>query len=257
MLTDLKHYFIKRLVSVLFMGLLVIPITLLGQQKNVSTANQQWIQYYAQVPLNDHWSLLADGGHRWRDGFEESAQYIARLGAGYSFDSVTRISAGLAQLGFFSDGALDRTEVRPYQEVLLKKKFRKISLSHRYRVEERFLNAIRTDGDDLQSSNSFNVRFRYAITLAIPLFTIGEEQVEKEVLLNIGNEIFINAGKEIIHNIFDQNRLMVSPSLRMNENLTVALTWNYQFASTSAPGEFVNTNVIWLQVRQKLRFGVE
>jgi len=220
-----------------------------AQEKSVARANQQWFQYYAQLKLNGKWSLLADGGYRWKDGFKESSQYIARTGVGYSIKPGVRLAAGLAHLGFYTDGELVRIEFRPYQEVLLKRKIASLSLTHRYRIEERFFNYINSSSE---TPNSFNIRFRYSIMVAIPLFKLSKVQDDKAVILNIGNELFISAGQDIVHNVFNQNRLVISPSLKMSDQFTVSFTWNFQFASTSTPGQYVRTNVMWLQLKHKL-----
>ncbi len=220
-----------------------------GQKKRVSSTIQQWIQYYSAFNLDKKWSLLADGGLRWRDGFEERSQYIIRAGVGYSLKPEVRIATGIANLGFYSDGEQNTIEIRPYQKVSVKRNFGTISLSHRYRIEERFFNAINDGGE---TPNWFNVRFRYSVTLGIPLFKLSQDNEDIAVLLNVGNEVFLNAGNDIVHNIFDQNRLIVSPSLKMNRKLTFSFTWNYQFASSSRPAEFTTTHVAWLQIKHQL-----
>ena len=71
------------------------------------------------------------------------------------------------------------------------------------------------------------------------------------MVLNVGDEVFFNAGKNIVYNIFDQNRILVSPTVQFNKNFAVSLTYNYQFAATSTAATFNRTNVVWLQVKQK------
>ena len=70
--------------------------------------------------------------------------------------------------------------------------------------------------------------------------------------MNFGEEILINAGKKIVHNVFDQNRIAISPSVQWNDKLTIALTWSSQFAATSVPAHFKYTDVIWFQIKHKL-----
>ena len=221
-----------------------------AQEKNVTTGNQQWLQYYNQTKLGKNWVWLTDGGYRWRDGFEESTKYIARTGLGYSINPNMRVSAGLAYLGLYSSGKVSTVELRPYQEFLLKNGLNKIGISNRFRVEKRFFNPVIHEAFPTQ--NTFNFRFRYAITASIPLSRLSKDDPDKKLLLNIGNEIFINAGNEIVHDVFDQNRFTVSPSVQCSENLTFSLTWNSQFSSTSTPESYDNNNVMWLQVRHTL-----
>lgn len=226
------------------------PETVFGQQKNVVNGNQQWLQYYNQTKLNDKWTLLFDGGYRWKDGFQENSQYIARAAIGYNINTDLRISSGLAHLGFYSSDKIHRVEFRPYQEIIVNNKFNKIGLAHRYRIEERFFNPV-TNGK-IQPPNTFNFRFRYSLMLSVPLFKLSKVNADKMVLINIGDEIFINAGKNVVNNIFDQNRFIVGPSFGLSEGLALSLTWNSQFASASSQTIFNYTNVFWFQIKHKL-----
>lgn len=220
---------------------------LFGQNKDVTSGNQQWFQYYNETQLSEKWAWLSDAGYRWQNGFKESSQYLIRIGIGYNLNSNCRVSSGFAHLGFYSNDVLNRMEFRPYQEVQFKHNFNKIDLNHRYRIEERF--SYPYNNNQTKSESTFNFRFRYSIMVGIPLFKL---RGEKEIILNIGNEIFINAGKDIVNNVFDQNRFIISPSFKLNKQLTFSLTGNNQFASTTTQGNFENTYIIWLQIKHKL-----
>ncbi len=245
----LSHRY-RQLTCLLLFILLASTSTLLGQVKNISTGNQQWLQYYSQIQLSDRWTWLSDAGFRWKGGFEENSQYVIRTGIGYAINPTIRISTGFAHLGFYSSDKVDRVEFRPYQELLVENKFNKVGLNHRYRIEERFFNPV--INGQIQPSSSFNFRFRYSVIVSIPLFRLSKGESAKVFLLNIGDEIFINAGKEIVDRVFDQNRLIISPAFKLSEHLTLSLTWNSQFESTSTQAHFVYTNVFWLQVNQKI-----
>lgn len=238
---------LKNILSVIF--LLWINV-LMAQTKNTSTNNQQWLQYYNQIKLNEKWTWVNDGGYRWRGGFEESAQYILRTGIGYSINPNVRILTGFAHLGFFSDHAMNKVEFRPYQELVVKNRFNKIGITHRYRIEERFFNPI--VDRSIESPNTFNFRFRYSFMASFPLFGLSKTDPDKLFVLNIGDEIFINAGSSIVNNVFDQNRILISPSFLFSKNLTIALTWNSQFASTTQQASYRYSNIIWFQIKHNL-----
>ena len=221
-----------------------------GQQRLNIHDGQQWIQHYQQIDLDKAWHVAIDGGFRWRDGFSTQSQYIIRGAMGYAIGGNVSVRAGLAHLGFYRASSLDRIEVRPYQELKLRQEFGKFKLSHRYRAEQRFMSLLEAQDD--RHRHHFNWRFRYAISATMPVFTFHTGQ---KVLLTIGNEVFVNAGREVVDRFFAQNRLIISPSYKPNKNLRLALTWNYQFASTSEVGRFVHSQVLWLQTHH--RFGLK
>lgn len=247
---QILSYRTRQITCLLLFILTAGTSTLLGQAKNISTENQQWLQYYNQIQLSDKWTWLSDAGYRWKGGFEEHSQYVIRTGIAYAINAAIRISSGFAHLGFYSSDKIDRVEFRPYQELLVINKFNKVGLNHRYRIEERFFNPV-IDGQ-IQTPNSFNFRFRYSLMVSIPLFNLSKDRPEKVFIVNIGDEIFLNAGNSIIDRVFDQNRLIISPTFKLSDRLILSLTWNNQFKSTSTKARFIHTNVFWFQVNQKL-----
>ncbi len=221
-----------------------------AQVKEITTGNQQWIQYYNQSQLHEKWSLVTDGGFRTRNNFDEKSQYLVRTGLQYDLSPNLSITAGLGHLGFYSDGSKSRSEFRPYQELVLKNKFICLSLAHRYRVEERFFRNILPDNS---KTNSFNFRFRYRLLVNIPLWQ-SNKNPNKELSLNVGDEIFIHAGKDIVFNVFNQNRLLIGPAYQLNKKLAFSLTYNRQFSASNAPRQYQNNNIIWLGINHKMSF---
>lgn len=239
----------KKTIIFLLIG---VSISTSAQQKTINRSNQQWLQYYAQMKLSEKWTLLADGGYRATDNFRETVQYIARAGLDYTINPSIHVSAGFANLGFYSSGKENKIEFRPYEELLIKNTFKKFDITHRLRVEERFFNPV--INGNFKSPGTFNFRFRYFFMASIPLFNLSKKNVEEKILLNIGDEIFLNAGHEIVYNVFDQNRFIISPTLQFRKSFSVSFTWNSQFASTNTPATYNYTSVAWLQVRHKINF---
>jgi len=192
-------------------------------------------------------SLVSDFGNRWTDGFKTDSYYLARVGLDYNVNSTMRLAGGFAHFGYLTDGKITKAEYRTYQEMNLKNVFNKFSIKHRYRIEQR---SFRSVGSDVVT-NSFNWRFRYAVTFSIPMVKFDKGQ---QLKLNVINEIFINAGKQIVNKTFDQNRLMISPTFDFNKNLSLAVTYNNQIAGTATAGDFKHANVIWFQIKQKMDF---
>lgn len=225
-------------------------VTAPTQAQKILYSEQLWLHSYHEGKVSEKWSVLLDGGFRWRDGVDDKLAYIVRAGMGYSISQKLRLGGGFATLGAYSGNSVMRREYRPYQELLLKDQLGKLSLSHRFRVEERFFKDLTVDFATLD----FNFRFRYAIMLGVPLAHLSKKDRERKLILNLGDEIFLNAGKEIIHTIFDQNRLMISPTLQWNKSLSFSFTYNSQFGSTAQRDTYLKSDIAWLQIRHNLDF---
>lgn len=231
------------------LGLLLLVLPAFGQ-KQILTSNQIWLQSYHEGQISEKWTVLLDGGFRWRDGFDNKSAYIIRGGMGYSFSSKMRVSGGLAYQGVYALERIVRHEYRPHQEILHKSTWGKVKISNRLRIEERFFKDKILDA----ATVDFNFRFRYALMVSIPVANLSSENPSRKILLNVGDEIFLNAGNEVSDRVFDQNRLIFSPTLQWSENLSISLTYNSQYASTVLPDNFLQSRVYWLQIRHNLDF---
>lgn len=87
----------------------------------------------------------------------------------------------------------NRTELRPQLEIATKQKLNsKFSLGHRYWSEFRFF-------EDENGHFPFShIRVRYLLTLAY-------KPIDK-LTLKVYNDLHMNIGKDIVYNVFDQNR---------------------------------------------------
>lgn len=240
---------IKTVIKITFITL-AITMVASAQEKQITKGNQQWIHYYNESKLSTKWTLLTDGGHRWKDNLKESSLYIVRMGINYKLNSNMSSTIGFAHLGFYNSNKLNRVEFRPYQEINITNKYEPISILHRFRVEERiFYNVIE---GKIQSKSDFNFRFRYRFMLNIPIFELASTGTDKKLSLNVGDEIMINAGNNIIYNVFDQNRILVGPVIQFNENFAISLIYSSQFATTKFAGTYNSTDVLWIGINHKL-----
>lgn len=239
---------LRRLIT---FSIFFVSSVIVAQEKTVNKENQQWIQYYNQLKLSEKWSLLTDGGFRWKNDLKENSQYIIRTAANYKLNSTMSVSAGLAHLGFYDNsGNVNRVEFRPYQEYTISNAYKPISIQHRFRLEERIFYPV-IDGK-MQSDSDFNFRFRYRLLFNIPIFKLSSTDATKNVALSLGDEIMINAGNEIVNTIFDQNRILIGSVVTFDKNLSASIIYNNQFASTKTAGTYNHTNVIWLGITHKI-----
>lgn len=232
--------------AVLLVVFLSLSIPTMAQREVNSLPDQQWVQYYGAGNLNEHWVIFADAGFRWSNYFLIESQFLLRGALGYRFNNGLTAAAGYAYLGVYESAILTGHEHRPYQELSYQHQLAGLALSHRLRIEERFFNV-----NDIQSNE---VRYRYGLNLKLLSIALSASNPALVLDLNVGNEVFLQSGNELLPTAFAQNRFIISPNLHVSEALSFALTWNRQFSATVDDSRYNVANVFWLQVRHELNF---
>ena len=235
--------------TVLLLLILLIH-TVSFAQKKVTALNQQWLQYYNTTKISKNWTIKVDGGYRWNTAFTKPSLYLGRLIAEYKLDPAhILIGAGIATFGTYNAAEkVARIEIRPNQDFTINDKYKKFKLQHRFRVEERFFKTIST------GATSFNFRFRYRAFFTIPIVKLSKKNPESQLSLNVGDEIFINAGKSIVTNMFAQNRILIGPSVQLNKNWGLSLTYTYEYQSTAKPDSYNASDIFWFAIQHRLDF---
>jgi hypothetical protein len=222
-----------------------------GQNSSLSQNNQQWAQYYNQVSFKNKISLVSDFGFRSKNSFGEYAQYISRVGLAYQIYPEVQYTVGFAHLGCFTDNQLHKIEVRPYQEVLWTQKKKNIGLMYRIRVEERFFQTLE---EHRFVESTFNLRFRYYLKLTVPIHSYDKEKGLQKISFNVGNELFLNAGKQVQNQVFDQNRIILGPCFSFAKKLSCNLNYNFQYTNNRLNIEKSITHVVWLGVKHQINY---
>ena len=234
----------------------VIPILLIiaspsFAQRTTLNNNQQWMQYYTQTALGGGLVLYADAGVRRIDEFSSWSQHLLRAGMGYPLSGKLQGVTGLALFRFFQDDIHSRTEFRVWQEFNQPQHIGQILLQQRLRFEARYFR--NQPGGLFSDEKNFNIRLRYRLQTQTPVLPLSKKHPERMLLLTFGDEVFINAGREIVYNFFDNNRLMFGPSVQFGKDFSIGLLFNHQFGQRNRPATVESSEILWLTVNQ--RFG--
>ena len=111
------------------------------------------------------------------------------------------------------DGGFDYAlEKRIYQQLLWRSVNGRAKFLQRIRNEQRWHEVLNPDGS--VNRIRFSNRVRFLFSASIKIF-----EDEKRPRLVLSDEILFHFGEEIVYNTFDQNRLFVGISHRLNKNL--------------------------------------
>lgn len=199
-----------------------------------------WLAAFNTIRTGKSTSIHADVQWRSGDNVAYTQTLLLRTGLNYHLNKRSTITAGYAFIHNYRsisdvDGYLP--EHRIWEQYLYAHKVDRISISHRFRLEQRFLPAGVVDNDQISMDGSlFANRFRYFTRAVLPLqkgdsFDKGLfAALQNEVLLNIGNKQHVN-GKT-----FDQNRFYIAAGYRLNKKFDLEAGYLNQFVEGRTTG---------------------
>lgn len=204
--------------TILFFLLLLKVQTGFAQVTRANSYNTNaWFMYFGNHKLTDRFGLHAEVQLRRSQWFAESQQLLLRTGIDYYTKGNNRFTLGYAYVETHPYGDFPVANVFPehriWQQFLTSQTIGKFKLSHRYRLEQRMIGNATTG--EFKNGRSEN-RFRYMAKVTVNL-TSGEHPL----FLAAYDEVFVNFGKEVGYNIFDQNRLYGALGYTLSSQLKV------------------------------------
>ncbi len=167
-----------------------------------------WYAYVGDHKIADKYGVHLEAQLRVNDGVMRFQQLFFRTGLNYYFKNAF-ITVGYVFAETYPYGGFPAKrnfpEHRIWQQVQFKNQLDRFELVNRIRLEQRF-SKLPVNTTDLGSWIYTN-RVRYMLRTAIPFK--GKIIVDKSFYAYIYDEFFINFGKKVATNIFDQNRLGV------------------------------------------------
>jgi hypothetical protein len=208
--------------TILLLGFIVlINHTVIGQSNNVGT----WFVYFGNQKINDKWNIQSDFQYRDYRFLGQRNQLLARAGLGYNLKPQNHnFLLGYAYIANDSYDEFDfntstKIENRIYQQYLYKNKVGPNSLTHRFRLEERFF------------PNEFGLRARYFISVQKPLWS--KNIAKGNTYLSAYNELFV----DIKEPKFDRNRLYTGLGIGINESIRVETGYMIQAQKNITRGQ--------------------
>mgnify|MGYP002413066483 FL=1 len=174
--------------------------------------NIGWYNTFLTFRLSDKSSIQAEYQWRREDWITHWQQSLLRIG--YHVQLHPRVTArlGYGWIETFAYGEIPLnsfgkqfTEHRLFQAIVLQDEVRRLSISQRWMLEERWLGryanaaATKEEGFDLLG------RFRYLLRLQHPISKPSDNK--RFFYLAAYDELFIGFGRNVKENVFDQNRL--------------------------------------------------
>ena len=232
------------------MRILIVIISLLlslhaSAQKQVETQQQVWFRYFLKVPAGEKWQFRQEIDDRnfynpFRQHTFVSRTHIERkLGKGWN------IALGFA---YFDQATPQDPDVEDYTNVLeLRPSFEfayRHQLTDQITVLHRNWNELRYFPQQDGHYEFGNFRFRYKLEF--------HYSVSDFLDLYAFDEIFINVGKKIVYNTFDQNRYGVGAQFSIMKDLDFELSYINWFQQRSEGHAYYTRHIIRLALNQTI-----
>ena len=223
--------------------------TFLFGQKNVENQQLLWYGYYNKLQINQNWVLNSEVQER--HFYQPLVQHQLVFRTNLDRRILDDINVSLGFVVFLqspndpeSESTLMVPELRTDFGFNAKKKYKYFNVNQRFKVEARFFH--QTDNNELVGGYQFsNFRMRYQLGLNIPL--IKKQDAEK-LILKIKDEVMFNFGKNIVKNVFDQNRIYIGLNYPMNKNLAFEAGYLNWFQQRPSGTDFYNRDIIRFSV---------
>lgn len=187
----------------LLLFVIFLPFSLIAQQSEVGN----WLIYFGDKKINDRFNWHHEIQYRNYNIIGDTEQLLLRTGIGYNLtENNNNLHLGYAFIYSepYISGTEDKTnsnEHRIYQQFITRQQFNRVSLQHRYRFEQRFL------------EEDFQLRLRYFLSANVALNT--KQIQDGTVYLSLYNEIFVKPED----NYFDRNRVYGGVGYRFSKNV--------------------------------------
>lgn len=171
----------------LYFFILFLVLPLLSRAQTIAEDQSgSWLEFSGNNKIGGHWSIPLSGILKHNELFEQYHFSFIRTGVTYQFNSKTFLTGGVAYVHSKSYTDFGETTTTNqywlYEEFSLKPKFGRGILSHRWRLENRWIN----NADGTQFKNRARYRLQFTHPLNASMFII----MSNEVFANLKGQWF-------------------------------------------------------------------
>lgn len=221
-------------------------------EKKIDNQSILWSRYYNLLTLNEKWSLHSEFDNRLFLKPVTENLFVIRSQVRYKATNTIELGGGIGYFPVATQDPENTTdfmipEFRGQQDVVWKNTIGKIQLSQRFQIDERFIrNASKTG---LLPGTTFNWRFRFRIQAEYDIWKKDNRYLKTIVY----EEILLNAGKSIVKNTFDQNRVYAALQYGFNKKIAVELGYLNSFQQRASGVDYYDRDIIRLSIFHKLQ----
>ncbi len=197
-----------------------------GRTNTVSA--HAWYYGVGHFQLSPHWGLSAEAHLRRASLLADKQQLLVRTSANYSLNERVMLTVGYGYIETYPYGEYPSVtafpEHRLFQQMqLTAPPLGRLGLTHRYRLEQRFIQFPERSAAQLLN------RVRYQLRATRPFAKAGA--APSTLYGYFFDEVFVGFGRNVAANIFDQNRLGAGLGYKLSKAMTVEAGYMQQLVA--------------------------
>jgi len=225
-------------------------------EREVEHTTGFWLGSYTKYRLGKRLFYYGEYHFRRRDNFiKNMGQIYLRFGMTYLVNKKFEITGGVVTPMYWAPPYLQGKEgvetwvpqYRFWEQFLFVQPVGRFKLYHTFRLEQRWRKGY-YEGDPFR----LTFRFRYKFTAYCPLN--HEKLVNRTLFFSGYNEIFMQAGKPITYNHFEDNRFFVGLGYIINENFQVQTGYMWTYRHAGGPYSYEHRHIPRLSFYHNLDF---
>jgi hypothetical protein len=237
--------------------LLLLFITAYSQDIKKTNEHNAWVSFSGNNSITKKWGVLTEFNWRRNDWFSKPIQNEIKLGVNYKTNKEYTFTLGWAHIENSSYSKLSQNvkeniynnysfnEQRLFEQLTINHQSTgRLMFDSRFRYEQRWSqNKVKVNNEFIRPSDEylslhpdfedwkFRQRIRYRLRIQIPL--TKKEMANKTLFFLASDEVFINIGRNVTANVFDQNRATIGFGWKFNKNTNIQLAYLNQFIEKS------------------------
>lgn len=221
------------------------------QAQRVTDSNANlWISHWGDHRIHRQWSFHTEGHWRRAEMGQGWQQLLLRPAFNFHLNDAVLLTAGYSYYGNYPYGAYPVRfrgwEHQAWEQVQLAQSIGRVRLTHRYRLEQRFIAVVVPSANDPGSGvldrYDFQSRLRYRIWATVPLGS--KEPGPGGFSLNAYDEVFIGFGASDRIDFVQQNRISLLLGHQLSRSCT--MLGGYLFQNIQRPGAAAGADLMEL-----------
>ena len=229
--------------GLLVAGMLSVLSTSAQDTRDVATHQHTWFMAFGNHRLSDTWGVHTEYQFRRTDLGQDWQQSLMRVGLDWHRSEQHVVTAGYGWIRSYPYGEQPIAQLfdehRIWQQLITKSKTGAINWTHRYRLEQRFMD--RPEGSAWQH----RARYFVQISWSIPNHTNWSISAYEEAFIGLRD-----LAMPVI-NLLQQNRLSAALNYRLNNGTSMQVGWLQQVL-WKGDGRAENNQTLLLGVRHDL-----